>query len=182
VLDTGETPNVTPDWERALTIFGKRWYRKMKNTLIPTYVDRCHPMDASDLEMELCIAVAGALPQFDRTASLAALRIEKGPPMLSTFLWRVMENRLKNLARAARRRVRTVPLVLEGEEGIPNEPVWEPDFALGIDLRDALASIPDAYLLLAQVAGYADGEVAAENSRMRRHRAKQRLESRLAWP
>ena len=181
VLDTNGEPNVTVDWTGFQKVACVRWYWKMKNELITRYIELCYPLHRDDLGMELDIEVARALPAFRHTSTLVALRAGRGAAMLSTFLWTVMENRLKNLARSARRRPRTVPLVLDGDRSaIRNEPAWEPDYPLSIHIRQAIRSVRDSNLLLAQAAGFSDAEVSTENLRMRRLRARRRLAAALA--
>ena len=181
VLDTKTGSNVTYDWKYLCEIQNRKWYNKIKNSLIAKYKSLCYPLQWEDLWVEIDLVVACALPKFRRMPTATAVFRGEGQPLLSTFLWTVMENRLRNLARDARRQLPTVPLVMDGDpRGIPNEPGYDPDFPTLVTLRQALIAVPDAHLLLLRAAGYRDNEITTENIRMRRLRARTRLAEQLA--
>ena len=148
----------------------------------------CYPLDFDDLRSELDIAAAIAIPKFrgvpTRTAVLAGKRV----PKLSTYLWEVMENHLKDLARHALRKPPSVPLEPAPQSDDPPSHrqsattghTAPADAVVGaMTLRAAMREVPDSDLILWQLAGYRDSEISKTNLRMRRARARSRLAQRL---
>jgi hypothetical protein len=176
VLDTATPVDVTPDWDELLELRRTRRYWKNKNALISRYLHSSYPMDRDDLDSELDIAVALAIPRFKGRKQWNPATHEFEEPELHTFLWPVMENRLRNLVRSADAPGQSVPLVPNNDpDAASNEPIVEPDYVAAIHLHDALRTVPDANLILLQQAGYTDSEIADTNIRMRRSRVRGRL-------
>src|SRR5262249_12498999 len=105
VLDERNLTDVTPseeDWQQLLELHATREFNKLRNSLISRYLGMCWPMTRIDLYAELDIAIVKALPRFRGAQYWDARTKSLKPVRLTTFVHRVMHNRLIDLARRDR--------------------------------------------------------------------------------